>query len=63
MFLGFFVLFYYYVGQYWHDIEKFLSGVEKARYSQKQWAARLIPTALKLEWRCYRGFIKPRGKP
>jgi len=61
--LGFFTLFYFYVGHYWRFIEKFLSGVEKAKYGQKQRAKGLIPSALKLERRCYRGFIKPRGRP
>jgi hypothetical protein len=55
--------FYAYVGQYWRDIEKLLTNLEKTvKKTAHKKLLRSPRTALKVERRCYRGF-DPRGKP
>jgi hypothetical protein len=62
---GFMMLFYFYVGQHWLEIEKFLSNVIKVKSQKtakhKNWAHLF---ALKRgERRCYRSYFMLRGKP
>jgi hypothetical protein len=59
--LAFLVAFYFYVSEYWHEMEKFLSGVEKAK-SQIANINRAKKRPRKGKERCYRDFIKSRGK-
>jgi hypothetical protein len=62
MSMGIFSLFLYYAGMYWHEIERLLAIVIKAK-SQKaannrRWSC---PWTLKGERRCNRGSV-PRGR-